>query len=209
ARGAPEPAPPRVHPEHLPAPRAVLHARRHHHLAPAEGMGVARPPGPAAAAAVVERACRRRDWMKIAKITGTGSFLPGPPIDNKFLVEKLDRRLVWLTKFIGAEVRYSATDPVTRKLRDGMSNAEMAYRAAAAAIENAQIDPKSIELIIMMTATPDYAFPPSALFVQEKLGLQGIKVMELRASCGGTSQVFAIAKSFIETGVVRNALLIG
>lgn len=147
--------------------------------------------------------------MHIAQITGTGAYVPGPPIDNKTLSKHFGRRLIWLCKTLGSKYRHSAIDPESGELRDGLSNSEMAHRAATAALENAGRDAREIDLIVAASATPDFVFPAGALFVQERLGLQGIKVIELRAGCGGMVQAFAIAKGFLESGVSRRALLIG
>jgi len=147
--------------------------------------------------------------MQLARITGTGAFLPGPPIDNRTLAKLYGRRLIWLCKKLGSNYRHAAVDLETRKLRDGLSNSEMAYRAALSALENAGLLAAEIDLIVAASATPDLVFPAGALMVQDRLGLQDIKVIELRAGCGGMVQAFAIAKSFLENGMATKALLIG
>lgn len=144
-----------------------------------------------------------------SEIVGTGSYLPGKPITNEQLAMVFGRQVIWLSEMIGAKSRHFAVDLDHMKLRSGESNADMATKAAQRAILDAKIDPMSIDLLVMATSTPDYPFPATALFVQEKLGIPDCSVMELRAGCGGMAQAFLIATSLIATGVSQKALLIG
>jgi len=147
--------------------------------------------------------------MKSVEIIGTGSYLPGEPISNERLSSVFGREIVWLSEMLGAQTRHLALDLDQLQLAKGQSNARMATVAAQEAIADADIDPKSIDLIVMATSTPDYPFPATALFVQEQLGLHDCCVLELRAGCAGMSQAFLIASNFIRSGTFRRALLIG
>jgi 3-oxoacyl-[acyl-carrier-protein] synthase-3 len=108
-----------------------------------------------------------------------------------------------------ARTRHFALDIERLELLKGESNAHMATMAARQAIADADIDPMSIDLIVMATSTPDYPFPATALFVQEQLGLSDCCVLELRAGCAGMSQAFLIATRLIQSGTSKRALLIG
>jgi 3-oxoacyl-[acyl-carrier-protein] synthase-3 len=147
--------------------------------------------------------------MKSVEIIGTGSYLPGEPITNERLSSLFGRQIVWLSEMLGAQTRHFALDLDRLQLTKGESNARMATAAAREAIADADIDPKSIDLIVMATSTPDYPFPATALFVQEQLGLADCCVLELRAGCAGMSQAFLIASHFIRSGTFHRALLIG
>lgn len=143
------------------------------------------------------------------EVIGTGSYLPGDPITNEQIAALFGRQVIWLSEMFGANCRHFAIDLNTLKLLPGETNANMATKAAQRALLNADMDPASIDLIVMATSTPDYPFPATALFVQEKLGISDCSVIELRAGCGGMAQAFLIAKSLITSGVSRKALLIG
>jgi len=147
--------------------------------------------------------------MANVAILGTGSYLPGKAISNDELATAFGREVAWLAEMLGARSRFLAIDPHTRELRPGQSNARMAAEAARRAIADADIDPRSIDLVVMATCTPDYPFPATVLFVQELLGLPACCVLELRAGCGGTAQAFMIARHLIAGGAARRALLIG
>jgi len=151
---------------------------------------------------------RQRGQIR-AKVAGTGAYLPGEPIDNKRLADFFGRDIVRVSEMLGGVTRHLALDVETRKLKPGESNANMAYRASLQALENAGLTPDAVDLLILSTATPDYPFPATALFVQDLLGLSECQVVELRAGCGGMAQAFAIAEQFIASGRSRAALLIG
>jgi 3-oxoacyl-[acyl-carrier-protein] synthase III len=143
------------------------------------------------------------------EIAGSGSYLPAEPITNEQLAALFGRKMIWLSEMLGARTRHFAMDFERRELRSGETNARMATEAARRAIQDADVDPMSIDLIVMSTSTPDYPFPATVLFVQEQLGLPSCCVMELRAGCGGMAQAFVIATSMIASGKSKTALLIG
>lgn len=147
--------------------------------------------------------------MTTVEIIGTGSYLPGEPISNEQLAAVFGRQVLWLSEMLGARTRHFAIDLETLALRPGETNASMATTAARRAIQDAKIDPQSIDLIVMSTCTPDYPFPATVLFVQEQLGLPNCCVVELRAGCGGMGQAFMIASHLLAAGTSKRALLIG
>jgi 3-oxoacyl-[acyl-carrier-protein] synthase III len=143
------------------------------------------------------------------KIAGTGAYLPGEPIDNKRLADFFGRDIMRVSEMLGGVTRHFAIDLDTGKLVPGESNANMAYQASLKALENAAMSPDDVDLLILATATPDYPFPATALFVQDLLGLEECQVLELRAGCGGMAQAFTIAEQFIASGRSRVALVVG
>ena len=150
----------------------------------------------------------RRGSIK-ARIAGTGTYLPGESVDNKQLANFFGRDVLRVSEMLGGISRHLAIDLQTRRLRPGESNAHMAYKASVRALDDANVSPAAIDLLILSTATPDYPFPATALFLQDLLGLGECQVMELRAGCGGMAQAFVVAESFIKSGQSRAALLVG
>jgi 3-oxoacyl-[acyl-carrier-protein] synthase-3 len=110
---------------------------------------------------------------------------------------------------LGGVSRHLALDVETKKLKPGESNAHMAHQASLRALENAGLPASAVDLLILSTATPDYPFPATALFVQDLLGLSDCQVIELRAGCGGMAQAFAIAEQFVTSHRANGALVIG
>ena len=84
----------------------------------------------------------------------------------------------------------------------------MATRAAAAALADAGVGADAVDAIILATATPDEAFPATALRVQAALGAKGFG-FDLSAACSGFVYALAVADAFIRTGQARGVLVIG
>jgi 3-oxoacyl-[acyl-carrier-protein] synthase-3 len=84
----------------------------------------------------------------------------------------------------------------------------MATRAARAALDDAGAAAAEIDAIILATATPDQAFPATALRVQAELGAGGFG-FDLSAACSGFIYALSVADSMIRAGTVRGVLVIG
>ena len=72
-----------------------------------------------------------------------------------------------------------------------------------------KMDPKTIDLIVLATATPDQTFPSTASRVQAALGCQGGTAFDVAAVCSGFLYALGVADSMIRSGMARRALVIG
>jgi len=85
----------------------------------------------------------------------------------------------------------------------------MAVQAARAAMEQAEVHPEEIDLIIVATVTPDTFFPATACWVQKKLGAFNAACFDVSAACSGYLYSLEIAQQFISTHVYNTVLIIG
>jgi len=141
-----------------------------------------------------------------ARVTGTGSALPGPPISNAELVRELAARNVqtsdeWIVTRTGIHQRHLAAE--------GIGTADLAERAARAALASSGTVPESVDLIIVATSTPDQVFPSTACCVQSRLGAAGAAAFDIQAACSGFVYAMSVADALIRTGAHRRALVIG
>ena len=134
-------------------------------------------------------------------ILGTGSELPSKVMTNAALERLVDTTDEWITTRTGIKER--------RILEEGKGNADMAYRASVRALNDAGLEPKDIGAIIMGTVTPDYPFPSSACVLEDMLGARKVFSFDVNAACCGFLNALAIADSFIRTGMIRTALVVG
>jgi 3-oxoacyl-[acyl-carrier-protein] synthase III len=134
-------------------------------------------------------------------ILGTGSDLPRKVITNRDLENLVDTSDEWITVRTGIKER--------RILEEGKGNADMAYQAAKRALEDADLDPKEIDAIVMGTCTPDYPFPSSACVLEDMLGARNAFSFDVNAACSGFLNALSIADSFIRSGKVKHALVVG
>jgi len=141
-----------------------------------------------------------------SRIVGTGSYLPGKPVDNDTLAQKLAARGIetsdeWIVARTGIRQRYLAEPDVT--------TSQLATEAARRAIEAAGLQAGDIDLIILATSTPDWVFPSAACLVQKALGAAGCAAFDIQAVCSGFVYAMSTADAMIRAGNARNALVIG
>jgi 3-oxoacyl-[acyl-carrier-protein] synthase-3 len=136
-----------------------------------------------------------------SRILGTGSALPRRIVTNAELAEKVDTSDEWITARTGIRQRHIAGE--------GETTATLAIAAARAALEDAGIEPESIGLIVLATATPDNTFPATATKVQAALGCHGGIAFDVAAVCSGFLYALATADSLLRTGMAKRALVIG
>lgn len=138
-----------------------------------------------------------------ARISGTGSYLPGEPVTNDDLVRRgIDTSDEWVATRTGIRARHLAAADV--------GSSDLALAAAERAIEAAGCEAEDIDLIIVATSTPDYVFPSTAALLQSKLGIRnGAAAFDVQAVCSGFVYALTIAEKFIRSGSHRRALVVG
>jgi 3-oxoacyl-[acyl-carrier-protein] synthase-3 len=136
-----------------------------------------------------------------AVITGYGSFAPEKLLTNDDLEKMVDTSDQWITTRTGIKVRHIT--------KDNETTAYLSTQAAKRALEVANLDPADLELIIVATITPEMVFPSTASFVQRSLHASKAWVFDLAAACSGFVYGLSIVQQFIESGRLKNALVIG
>lgn len=134
-------------------------------------------------------------------VVGCGSYLPSRALTNAELVGMVDTSDEWIVQRTGIRERHIAAS--------GELTSDLALHAARAALTAADIDPQSIDLIVLGTATPDNTFPASAVSVQAGLGITKGVAFDIQAVCSGFVFALATADNFIKTGACKRALVIG
>jgi 3-oxoacyl-[acyl-carrier-protein] synthase-3 len=139
--------------------------------------------------------------IRSVKILGTGSYAPDRIVKNQELAETLTTTDEWIFENLGIRERHIAAD--------NEFTSDLAFKAAKNALENASLEVKDIDLIIVATATPDRLAPSTACIVQEKLGAVNAAAFDVNAVCSGFLYAFAIGSQFIAAGMYQNVMVIG
>ena len=134
-------------------------------------------------------------------LIGTGSALPARLVDNAEMALIVDTSDEWIVERSGIRQRYIAGP--------GETTASLATEAARNAIAAAGIEPATIDLIILATATPDQTFPATATIVQDALGCNGGIAFDVAAVCSGFLYALGVADAMLRTGMAKRALVIG
>ena len=135
-------------------------------------------------------------------ITALASYVPERVLTNDELATMVDTSDEWIVSHTGISERHIA-DP-------GVAASDLALAAARRTLEQRDVGPDEIDLIIVATSTPDYSpFPASACIVQERLGCANAGAFDLQAGCTGFVYGLETAKGFVRAGSVKRVLVIG
>ncbi|MBO6971171.1 MAG: ketoacyl-ACP synthase III [Prochlorococcus marinus CUG1431] len=131
---------------------------------------------------------------------GSGSFVPDQILTNQKISQKVDTSDEWIKSRTGISERRisNISDNVT----------EMGYKAALNAIEKANWEIKTIDLIVLATSTPHDLFG-SAPSIQAKLGASNAVAFDLTAACSGFLFALITASQFLKGGNFKRAVVIG
>lgn len=136
-----------------------------------------------------------------ARITGTGSALPAKILTNADLERMVDTSDEWIIARTGIKERRVAVK--------GEYTSTFAAEAARRALSMADVSPEELDLIIVGTVTPDFPFPSTACILQKELGARNAVAFDVSAACSGFIYGLSIADSFIRSGRIKKALVIG
>lgn len=134
-------------------------------------------------------------------IVGTGSYVPENVTTNVDLEKIVNTNDEWIASRTGIRERHFAPKD--------MPVSELCYQAGLRALEDAKVAPEDVDLIIVATITPDYAFPATACLVADRLGAKNAAAFDLEAGCTGFIYGVATASQFVATGMYKTALVIG
>lgn len=137
--------------------------------------------------------------MTHSRIMGTGHYLPPKVVTNFDVMKMMETSDEFIVARTGVRCRRHAEVDV--------SASDLAVSACREAVADANLEMDQIDLLIMNTITPDHADPGCAFFLQPKLGLNGIAVMDIRQQCAGLIYGLSIADHFIRAGTYRHVLI--
>ena len=135
------------------------------------------------------------------KIAGTGSYAPEKILTNDDLSKSVDTSDEWIVTRTGIRER--------RIAGENEFTSDMASKAAIEALNDTEMAPEDIELIIVATLTPDKTFPNTASLVQSKINAPKAACFSIEAGCTGFVYALEVAAGMVGSGLYSNALIIG
>jgi len=136
-----------------------------------------------------------------AKIVGGGYYLPDRVLTNADLEQMVDTSDEWIVRRTGIKERRIADNDVY--------TSDMAFYAARKAIDNTNINPEDLDLIIIATCTPDMYTPNVSCMVQARLGAVNAAAFDISSACTGFISALTVANQFIATGYYKKVLVVG
>lgn len=132
---------------------------------------------------------------------GCGSYLPAKVLTNDELAKIVETSNEWIVERTGIKRRHIAAE--------GELTSDLAEKASAAALKDAGIEGRDLDLIVMATSTPDETFPATATVLQARLGMTTGFAFDVQAVCSGFVYALAVADNFLKSGQAKRALVIG
>ncbi len=139
--------------------------------------------------------------MQRSEILGTGSCVPDNVVTNEDMTKLVRTSDEWIQQRSGVKER--------RYLRPGEGGpASLGADAVRRALNRAGVGLDDVDLLIYSTQNPEYFSPPSACFLQEKLGMDSnIPAFDVRNQCSGFLYGMEIADAYIRAGIYERVLL--
>jgi len=134
------------------------------------------------------------------KIIGTGSYVPHTALSNDDISKFVETDDEWITQRTGIRNRH---------ISKGENTSDLAYEASLEAIKKAGISPAEIDLIIVATISADSFMPAVANIVQKRLNIENAMSFDINVACSGFVYALSIAKSLMDSGKFRYALVVG
>ena len=143
------------------------------------------------------------EMMPHTRIMGTGSSMPKRILTNKDLEGIVDTTDEWIIRRTGIKERRISSNGGRE------STTDLTTQASLKAIEMAGISPKSLDMIVVGTVTPDRQFPSTACMVQEALNAENAMAFDVSAGCTGFLYALSVADNAIRSGTCGTALVAG
>jgi 3-oxoacyl-[acyl-carrier-protein] synthase-3 len=135
------------------------------------------------------------------RIVSTGFYAPEKILTNADLEKMVETTDEWIVSRTGMKERHV--------IGPEQATSDMVLIAARRALENARLEPKDIDVIIVATVTPDTLFPATACWVQQGLGADHVAAFDVSAACSGFLYGMITAEALVASGAARRVLLAG
>src|SRR5881392_2694858 len=134
-------------------------------------------------------------------ITGLGAYVPERVLTNDELSTLVDTTDEWIIERTGIKERRIAAPEE--------AFTDLALPAARAALAQASLEAKDLDLLVCATVTPDMMFPTSSALLADELGAPDAAAYDLLAGCTGFMYALVQAYGMMAAGLSQRALVVG
>ncbi len=136
-----------------------------------------------------------------AVITAVGGYLPEDKLTNADLEKMVDTNDEWIMTRVGIKERRILKDP-----EKGASY--LAVQAVKDMFERRDIDPTTIDGVILATNTADYHFPTTASIVAHDTGCTNAFTFDLTSACPSWMYALETGTNYIRSGRYKRILVV-
>ena len=133
-------------------------------------------------------------------INGIEYSVPKLKVTNDDISKIVDTSDEWITQRTGIKSRYIASSSETAST--------LAIEASKKLIENRNINPETIDMIISATSSPERHYPTVACEVQAGIGAKNASAFDISVACTGYVYALQIARANVATGFAKRVLVI-
>lgn len=133
-------------------------------------------------------------------INGIEYSVPKLKVTNDDISKIVDTSDEWITQRTGIKSRYIASSSET--------SATLAIDASKKLLENKNINPETIDMIISATSSPERHYPSVACEVQAGIGAKNASAFDISVACTGYVYALQIARANIATGFAKRVLVL-
>jgi 3-oxoacyl-[acyl-carrier-protein] synthase-3 len=159
---------------------------------------------PADLATIAREATRNGSRLapaRTARIIGLGHQVPPEVVPNADIGPRIGVEDEWIQKRTGIKSRRRAASHETL--------AEYATVAGRRALQDAGVDARDVDLVLVATMTPDDITPNAAPVVADALGAENAGAIDIGAACSGWLAALRLAAGQVETGRADRVLVVG
>ncbi|MDO4671510.1 MAG: beta-ketoacyl-ACP synthase III [Porphyromonadaceae bacterium] len=135
-----------------------------------------------------------------AAITAVGAYLPEDRFTNADIEKLVDTSEEWIMTRVGIKERRVLKVP-------GKGASYLAIQAVNNMLKKHNIDPKSIDGIILATNTPDYHFPTSSSVVAYETGCTNAFTFDLQSACPSWLYALETGSNYIRSGRYKRIIV--
>lgn len=138
----------------------------------------------------------------MAYIKGISYYLPEKVVTNEELLQEFPE---WSVDKVAAKVGVNSRHLAAADETAG----DMAEKAARKLFEEYNINPKTIDFVMLCTQSPDYFLPSTACILQNRLGIPTTAgAFDYNLGCSGCVYGMVMAKGLIDSGMAKNVLVL-
>jgi 3-oxoacyl-[acyl-carrier-protein] synthase-3 len=136
-----------------------------------------------------------------AGIAGLGIALPDRVVESDSIAERLGVPSGWIERRTGITSR--------RRGDAGATVAALASSAALDALADAEVNPASVDLVLVATLAADEITPNAAPYVAHAIGAEHAGAIDIGAACTGFVGGLTLGAAMIEAGRAANVVVVG
>ena len=137
-----------------------------------------------------------------AGIMGTGMYVPPKKLTNVDLIAMgIETTDEWIRTKTGMQIRHI--------VEGDTCTSDLATEAGKAALKDAGVKPKDVDMIVLATSSPDVVLSSTAAITQYKLGCSNAGAFDVNSVCSGFAYALDVGARQVLDPYLDNVLVIG